>query len=227
MNPIAVRTILVPTDFSECSHGALRYGVALAEVFSARVVVLHVMERPAYGLELPLAHPTIDPGVIRQVAGMAEECVERVRIRGLEVAWDIQFGVPFAEIRTAIERHHADLVVMGTHGRTGLAHVLLGSVAERVVQRASCPVLTVKAPPAPAAGERISAIPQAQAAAERRDAQSEPRTAVCYLCGQPSSETICETCKIRVQAEAVAKKLRVEREGHVDLGRIGMGTRQG
>jgi nucleotide-binding universal stress UspA family protein len=65
------------------------------------------------------------------------------------VVWHLEVGTPFLEIRAAAERYRADLIVMGTHGRTGLAHAVLGSVAERVVQHAPCPVLTVKAPREP------------------------------------------------------------------------------
>ena len=145
MSGITIKTIVAPTDFSDCSLEAMRYAIGLAEVFSARVVFLHVMEQLGYEPELSLTPAGIRPEVTRMVAEMMQDYVDRVRAQGIEVEWHLEIGAPFAEIRGAAERHHADLIVMGTHGRTGLAHVLLGSVAERVVQHAPCPVLTIKA----------------------------------------------------------------------------------
>jgi nucleotide-binding universal stress UspA family protein len=216
MSGITIKTIVAPTDFSECSLDAMRYAIGLAEVFSARVVFLHVMEQLGYEPELSLTPAGIRPDVTRMVAEMMHDYVDRVRAQGIEVEWHLEIGTPFAEIRGAAERHHADLIVIGTHGRTGLAHVLLGSVAERVVQHAPCPVLTIKAgarvavaKPAESAGAR-AATPAAQVPASKRPE-------VCKVCGQPSGAIICEVCKTKIQAEAFARKARVEREGRVGL----------
>jgi nucleotide-binding universal stress UspA family protein len=149
MDTVTVRTILAPTDFSDGSLEAMRRAVELAEVFSAKVVFLYVMEQPAYGIELSLAQPAAHREVGAVLAEMLREHVERVKAHGIEVVWHLEVGTPFLEIRAAAERYRADLIVMGTHGRTGLAHAVLGSVAERVVQHAPCPVLTVKAPREP------------------------------------------------------------------------------
>lgn len=207
MNAIFPRTIMVPTDFSECSLRAMRYALALAGVFSARVIALHVMERSAYGMDVPPNDGQSDPDVTLRVAELMEDWIQRVIRHGIEVEWHIEIGVPVEEIRSAIERHHVDLVVMGTHGRTGLAHAWLGSVAERVVQRSPCPVLTLKASSTPPEPGRMT--PREFTA---------PRPTVCHLCGKASIETICDSCKIRVQAEAVANKLRVEKEGRLEVG---------
>lgn len=145
MGAVSVRTILAPTDFSDGSLEAMRRAVELAKVFSAKVVFLHVMEQPAYGIELSLAQPAAHREVGAVLAEMLREHVERVKAQGIEVEWHLEVGTPFLEIRAAAKRYRADLIVMGTHGRTGLAHAVLGSVAERVVQHAPCPVLTVKA----------------------------------------------------------------------------------
>lgn len=149
MDTVAVRTILAPTDFSECSVAAMKQAVELAERFLAKVVFLHVMEQPAYGIELSLAHPAAHREVGAVLAEMLREHVERVKAHGIEVEWHLEVGTPFLEIRAAAERYGVDLIVMGTHGRTGLAHAVLGSVAERMVQHAPCPVLTVKVPREP------------------------------------------------------------------------------
>ncbi len=213
----AVRTILVPIDFSECSLEALQYSVALARAFSARVVVLHVIDVSVrYGLDaIPVPLPSAE--ITAKVAERVEEWVQRVARQGIEVAWHIELGVPFTEIRAAIDRHRADLVVMGTHGRRGVGHFVLGSVAERIVQRAPCPVLTVKASSTPR-GMTEATKTSADEAALLRSGPGEAGTTICHLCGKASTETICDSCKVRVQAEAVAKKLRVEKEGPMDIG---------
>ena len=216
MSGITIKTIVASTDFSECSYEAMRYAIGLAEVFSARVVFLHVMEQPGYEPELSLTPAGIRPEVTRMVAEMMEDCVERVKAQGIKIEWHLEVGSPFAEIRGAAERHHADLIVIGTHGRTGLAHVLLGSVAERVVQHAPCPVLTIKA------GARVAVAKPAESAGARAatpatQVSTSTRPEVCHVCGQPSGAIICEVCKTKIQAEAFARKARVEREGRVGL----------
>jgi nucleotide-binding universal stress UspA family protein len=207
MSTIDVKTILVPTDFSEGSLGAMRYAMGLSEMLGARVIFLHVVEPPAYGVELTGTYPGIAPEVTRKLAEMLHDWVEQVRVRGVQVEWHIELGAAFAEILAAVERYRADLIVMGTHGRTGLSHLLLGSVAARVVQHAPCPVLTVR----PGAG----AAPQAAAAAvePRRE-----RPSTCRICAAPSLDLICDACKARVQAEALARKRAVEKEGRIGAG---------
>ncbi len=212
MSGIEIKTIMAPTDFSECSLEAMRYAIELAEAFSARVIFLHVMEQPGYEPELSLTPMGIRPEVTRMVAEMMQDHVARVRAQGIEVEWHLEIGTPFAEIRGAAERHHADLVVMGTHGRTGLAHVLLGSVAERVVQHAPCPVLTIKAG-ACASAVKAPVPAGVPAATQPAQVSASRRPEVCHVCGQPAGAIICEACKAKIQAEAFAKKARVEREG--------------
>ena len=145
---INLRTILVPSDFSECSEAALRYGLELARRFDARLHLLHVVQDP---LTQPWAAEGFSAPLFEVVDRWQREAKERLRLSVPEadrgrvtvastVAW------PYAEIlRYAIE-HNADLIVMGTHGRAGMTHVLLGSIAEKVVRRAPCPVLTVHHP---------------------------------------------------------------------------------
>lgn len=212
MNRVRVKRILVPTDFSDCSQQAVDYAIALAQTFQAKVILFHVVESPVYGLDFTLVHPGAQASVRHRVIEMLQEGVERLRAQGIETEGHFVSGIPFLEIINAAKQHEVDLIVMGTHGRTGLAHVFLGSTAERVVQRAPCPVLTVR----PEAKPLVAAEPEeviSQAAEARRE------TALCQLCGQPSKEIICETCKIKVQAEALDKKRQIEKEGRVEAGR--------
>ncbi len=211
MNPIEIRTILVPTDFSECSLEAMKYAMGLAELLASRVVFLHVVEPLAYGPELTASYPVFDPDVTKKLAEMMHDWVEQVKVQGIAVEWHIELGSSFAEIRAAAARYGADLIVMGTHGRTGVGHLLLGSVAERVVQHAPCPVLTMRASKPAAAALAVKA-PAASTETQREVVSR------CRICGAQSGELICESCKARVQAEALSRKREIEREGRIGTG---------
>jgi universal stress protein A len=147
-----ITNILVPVDFSPCSRAAMRYALALVRTFRARLEVLHVWELPGY-LRPDL---TVWAG---DVSGSLAEHARREAEQGMRLFVDesgllpddkvhstVLGGTPYASVLAALEDGDFDLVVMGTHGRTGLSHVLLGSVAERVVRHAKVPVLTVRAP---------------------------------------------------------------------------------
>jgi universal stress protein A len=142
---IDVKRILVPVDFSKSSGNALRYGCALAEKFSAEVHLLHVtdpLKGPGY---LPPPEEWLEE--LQQQARKELEKLPEPGLAGrLSVRREIRSGFPFTEIIGYAREHGIALIVMGTHGRSGLAHVLLGSVAERVVRKAPCPVLTVRHP---------------------------------------------------------------------------------
>lgn len=139
--------ILHPTDFSECAAEAQAMAVDLAGKLGAEIVLLQVLvETPLYG-ESILSMPKVQ-SVYDAQRKWAEETLEAragdLRGRGLKVSWRVQVGVPFEEIVKIAEEEHADMIVMGTHGRTGLGRAFMGSVAERVVRLAPCPVLTVR-----------------------------------------------------------------------------------
>jgi nucleotide-binding universal stress UspA family protein len=144
-----VSTILVPTDFSDDATEALSRAKDLAKLFDARVVVLH-----AYHVDIPMMSPMA--GGYSPPQSFYEELRSYAIARVDEVAAELQsegvdaVGVAIQEpaslaVVAEAEKLPADLIVMGTRGRTGLKHVVLGSVAERVVRTAPCPVLTVKA----------------------------------------------------------------------------------
>jgi universal stress protein A len=139
-----IRKILVPFDFSEHSEKALRWAIDTAEQWEANLLLLHVVPSTTYP-------PTLIGGFfdITQFETSLQENAER-KIReavAKEKMWRIQtkvvVGVPFSDICRTAEQEKVDLIIMGSHGRTGLAHVLIGSVAERVVRHAPCPVLVV------------------------------------------------------------------------------------
>jgi nucleotide-binding universal stress UspA family protein len=144
---IALKKILLATDFSDHSRVALRYAAALAQAFDAEVLVVHVMEIPSLISQLPPTGDSyIPPDWTAAQEAHARAQVEKLladsgvaRIRSL-----LRTGSPFVEIVAAAREEEVDLIVVGTHGHGVLAHMLLGSVAERVVRKAPCPVLTVR-----------------------------------------------------------------------------------
>jgi len=145
---LALKTILVPTDFSDASEAALNYGKAMAEAFGASLHLVHVMEdllaqawaAEVYVASMPQLREEIDKESRQRLASMLTDD-ERRRYR-VETA--LLAGNPFVEIVRYAKAHSVDLIVMGTHGRGPIAHMLLGSVAEKVVRKSPCPVLTVR-----------------------------------------------------------------------------------
>jgi len=147
---IDLRRILVPTDFSKHSENALAYATAFAEKFDAELYLLHVVQDLALFVpEAVTAAPVAAPPV-EQLSAAVREALDRVidnhQLRRFTVHAEVREGSPFYEIVRFAKEQEIDLVIMGTHGRTGLIHVLLGSVAEKVVRKAPCPVLTVRHP---------------------------------------------------------------------------------
>jgi nucleotide-binding universal stress UspA family protein len=144
--PLAIQHILVPTDFSEYADYALDYAVELAKSFQARVTVLYVYYLPSIALG------EVSPAVIDETLEametnarqQAQKALARVLNAGLQGDSVIVEGAPFQMIIDTAKEKAVDLIVMGTHGRTGLTHVLMGSVAERVVRMAPCPVLVTR-----------------------------------------------------------------------------------
>ena len=140
---LAVRTILHPTDFSEPSQHALGLACALARDYGARLIVLHVTELPtvAYGEGVVPPNP-------EDLRAAAQEQLDRLQVPQGNVRAErrLEQGDAVTQILRVAQEAHADLIVLGTHGRTGLGRLLMGSVAEQVVRRAACPVLTVKTP---------------------------------------------------------------------------------
>jgi nucleotide-binding universal stress UspA family protein len=158
MKPFAPRRILVPVDFSECARASLDVAVDLARRFDAEIEALHVWETPTYVTpELMLWAPDTGKRSLaefaRTQAGHAmQQLLASVEKSGARVHGRVDTGAISDVILAAAA--DADLVVIGTHGRTGIAHALLGSVAERVVRRSPCPVLTVRAPAVAAPSDR-------------------------------------------------------------------------
>jgi len=147
---INLKRILVPTDFSDHSRSALRYGAAFADKFGAELYLLHVFQDLSVSQPeaVTVGSPIVAP--LEQFMAAAQTSLERLiqdnKLTGLQVRPEVRAGIPFDEIVQFAVDKDIDLIVMGTHGRGWLAHVLLGSVTEKVVRKAPCPVLTVRHP---------------------------------------------------------------------------------
>jgi nucleotide-binding universal stress UspA family protein len=144
--PSPVRHILVPHDFSDMAEHALAYALELADKLGARVTIMHAYEIPAYGFPEGPALTTDVVGQIHRAAKAALDGIaSRVRRPSREVGTELRNGKAWSEIDAVAKEMNVDLIVMGTHGRRGIARALLGSVAEKVVRTAPCPVLTIHA----------------------------------------------------------------------------------
>lgn len=153
---LQIQRILVPFDFSELAERGVAYARKLAGIFEASVAVLHVVEEPAFPSFYKLGAMRIY-GMVPDAEKLAWRALEkRYGASGKDprLAYHVARGAADAEIVRFADEHESDLVVMSSHGLTGLQHALLGSVAEKVVRLARCPVLVVKvlerqAPPPP------------------------------------------------------------------------------
>jgi len=167
---LQIRSLLVPVDFSAGSDRAARWATDLAARFGASVTLLHVVELPR-GLDpASLVNPGgSDTIAMVPIGEWAKDSAERrlarlarsLRFQGISVDHEIVQGAPVQSILADAEARHPDAIVMGTHGRTGLAHAFMGSVAERVVRAATCPVITLRSDGADA--QPTTAMQQADA----------------------------------------------------------------
>jgi nucleotide-binding universal stress UspA family protein len=146
---MAFKRILVPVDFSEDSLSALAYAGDLARTSNAELQVLYVVEPVYYAAPADMYATSANLGMLldEQRRGGKEQLARiatSLKKKGRRVRTFLKTGSPAQEIVDTAKRQRADLIVVSTHGRTGLAHMLMGSVAEKVVRTATCPVLTVR-----------------------------------------------------------------------------------
>lgn len=177
------RDVVFATDFSSCSAAAAKVAVEYARTLHARLHLLHV---------------TL-PGAGKSQLDNLKELKEETA-RSVPVVTSVESGNPATQIVRYAERCGADLIVLGTHGRTGVSRALLGSVAERVVRTASCPVLAV-----PLRTRRPEPAREKPPAAPLRRG--------CLVCSKTSDDLICEPCRDRIRAESLDRKLEAMRKG--------------
>jgi universal stress protein A len=143
-----IENILVPLTVNKDSKNILDHAISIAEKFNAKIVVFHVLREP----KMDLSEINYESGFLQKIRKQQEEEVER-ELRSLipeeyyekyNLSTEMTSGQPFLEIVNKAKSLNADLIVMGTHGRSGLSHVLLGSVAEKVLRLAPCPVMIIR-----------------------------------------------------------------------------------
>jgi nucleotide-binding universal stress UspA family protein len=147
---INLRRILCPVDFSTHSDHAMRYAAALAGKFGSELTLLHVVAPVVAALPGEAALQDLVQANTEEIEAACRERLDKMvgelAAQGMNVACRVLNGVPYLEIIRYAQESETDLIVLGTHGRTGIAQLLIGSVAERVVRKAPCPVLTIKHP---------------------------------------------------------------------------------
>jgi len=147
---INIKNILVPTDFSDSSKMALDYALSLAQTFKAKVFLMHVYEPVVYYTDVPMGMPDIVE-MEQSIRSSSENALSALmeneikpRFGDVAVEKILAEGKPFVEIIRLAREKQIDLIVLSSHGRGFLEHMLLGSVTEKVVRKAPCPVLTVR-----------------------------------------------------------------------------------
>lgn len=146
---ITLSKVLVPTDFSEFSMPAMTYGCAMAARFDAELHLLHVC--PDAAMLVPEVGGLGSAGLLEQAEAFEKAAMEQLEKlppdnweNGRNIVRVTRVGSPFYEVIQYAKEQEVDLIVIGTHGRSGLMHLLMGSVAENIVRKSPCPVLTVK-----------------------------------------------------------------------------------
>lgn len=181
MSGFSVRTVVFPTDFSECSRRAGAQAANVARHFGARLHVIHV--------DPPVTAPTPVARVATAAADLGGD---------LDVTTATTSGVPAHAICAYAQRIGADLIVMGTHGRTGVSRAVLGSVAEAVVRHSRCPVMT---------------IPAQAATPANVETPGSAGWGGCVVCGKPSADLMCEACRTSIRGAAPEARRAADRTG--------------
>lgn len=142
---IKIRRILCPVDFSDASRNAVRYAHEFAKGMGASLVLLNVVEPRPMAVDMSLSYVPLEEDLEKAAREDLEEIIRTEREKGVEVQAEVEIGTPSEVILEKAEELDVNLVILGSHGKTGLSRLLMGSVAESVVRKATCPVLIVKA----------------------------------------------------------------------------------
>jgi nucleotide-binding universal stress UspA family protein len=140
--------ILVPIDFSEHSKNALYYAASFSRTFDAELLLVFVVEETVYPTDFGFGQvipPSLERELYERGTRELDKLLHSPRVEGCRARSIVRTGKPFIEIISAAEEERADLIIIATHGHTGVEHLLFGSTAEKVVRKAPCPVLVVRA----------------------------------------------------------------------------------
>lgn len=144
---IALQRILVPIDFSEHSKNALKYAIPFAEQFHAALDLIYVVEPTVYPADFSfgqIGFPNVEEELRTRGSGELENLIKHEIAKRVSARKVVRTGKPFYEINQYAEEKNIDLIIIATHGHSGMEHILFGSTAEKVVRKAACPVLVVR-----------------------------------------------------------------------------------
>ena len=142
---INIKNILCPVDHSDCSKEALKYAVSFAIKDNSKLYLLHVIDIRTFDESINAMTPQIpDDETLAQLKTKLLDCIPEEMRDDMNVEALVVQGIPFVEIISTAKKNDVDMIVLGSHGRTGIAHMMMGSVSEKVVRKAPCPVLTVR-----------------------------------------------------------------------------------
>ncbi len=144
-----IKKILVPIDFSDYSKSALRYAVDFSKKFNAKLYIIYVVEPVIYPADFSMGQisfPSADIDLNERAKVELQELAKAEIGNNLQYEVIIKTGKPFVEINEAADELDIDLIIIATHGHTGVEHLLFGSTAEKVVRKAPCPVLSLREP---------------------------------------------------------------------------------
>lgn len=142
---ISLKKILCPIDHSDCSKEALKYAVSFAMKDKAKLYLLHVVDIRSFNESIDAMSKQVpDEETLKQLKIKLLDCIPEEIREEMDVDALVVQGIPFAEIISTAKANDIDMIVIGSHGRTGIVHMMMGSVSEKVVRKAPCPVLTVR-----------------------------------------------------------------------------------
>ncbi len=145
--PIGLKTILVPIDFSDNSKKALRYAIPFAQQFNASLILAYIVEPTIYPSDFgfgQIGFPDVEKELHEKALSEMATLRDSIIPPGLRTVTLVGTGIPFVEITQFAKEHEVDIIIVATHGRTGVEHILFGSTAEKIIRKAPCPVLVVR-----------------------------------------------------------------------------------
>ncbi|MEI7906172.1 MAG: universal stress protein [Bacteroidota bacterium] len=144
---IGLKKILVPIDFSDNSKKALRYAIPFAQQFNASLILVYIVEPTIYPSDFgfgQVGFPDVEKELHQKAVAEMSELIDSVVPASLKTQTLVGSGIPFVEITTYAKQEEVDMIIVATHGRTGVEHILFGSTAEKIIRKAPCPVLVVR-----------------------------------------------------------------------------------
>jgi nucleotide-binding universal stress UspA family protein len=147
VSTIGLKKILVPIDFSDNSKKALRYAIPFAQQFNASLTLVYIVEPTIYPSDFgfgQVGFPDVEKELHEKAIGEMSALIDSIVPKSLKTQTMVGSGIPFVEITTYAKQEEVDMIIVATHGRSGVEHILFGSTAEKIIRKAPCPVLVVR-----------------------------------------------------------------------------------